>query len=111
MVEPGDLWTTRLPRRLRDRALKFERDRVNDLVKVTIQGAAAEASGNPFASKFAVTTYHDQKWIPEEVDNPAEAMLTDMDADGVWATVLHPNFASLNCYVADHELALAHAQV
>ena len=57
---------------------------------------------------YARYRHHDGS--PQSGD-PAR-IIEDLDADGIWAQLLHPNHASFGLYTHDHhELSMAHARV
>lgn len=90
--EPPDLWSTRLPKNLRDRAPK--------VITLDDGGGAWSVAGHPprpFGILIAAGTGRDAKatgltWAdcPKGAYEPG-ARLKDMDLDGIDATVLYPN--------------------
>ena len=95
VTEPGDVWTARLPAKLRDRGPRLERDRtgrdvwhVADSTPLVPVGFTAVAGWpEPFPSG------------PKNMDEvppaawDAHARLDYLDSIGVWAQVMYPNVA------------------
>lgn len=96
--EPGDLWTSRLPKKFRDRALRTHTH--GSFVDVIFPGMANVTSSR---------ARHFNGDVTEDSDSLAKRE-ADMDADGIWAEVVYGNYA-LILYVPDHELCMAHARV
>ncbi|MET0985666.1 MAG: amidohydrolase family protein [Steroidobacteraceae bacterium] len=104
VIEPTDLWSTRLPKNLRDRALRVEHfGHYQDLFV---------PDGNRFsAGRFR--HLDTGELIDDRLSDLAASVtrrLRDLDADGVWGEVIYPNYGML-MFVPDHEVAMAHAQV
>jgi predicted TIM-barrel fold metal-dependent hydrolase len=109
--EPPDLWTARLPARLRDRAPHVEHTENGD-VWVFDQGKekwpiglTAVAGLSYFDYKPIGITYESMR--PGSFDTAAR--LADMDADGIFAQVLYPSVTlkGARIYSADRELQTA----
>lgn len=113
LVEPATLWSTRLPKKYRDHALRWEfrsnpdgirvgRHAGSDIVDITF----------PDGTRFWNARYRhaDGTQMGEEAD-PAAALFGDLAADGVSGALLFPNLALTGVFGRDHELALAHAKV
>lgn len=106
LLEPTDLFTTRLPKHLRDRAVWEEDFEVEPLpggAKVMRMLHTAGFDG------WTVSRYRQTGGRTPEGD-PA-MILEDMDFDGVDAQILHPNLSLFGLYTDDHELSIAHARV
>ena len=107
--EPGDLWTKRVPTKLRDRAPRLERRPEGDIWmiegKPTMGLSLSVQAGKKFEEyKAAGVLWEETR--PGCYD-PA-ARLKDMDIDGVDAQVLFPNLAIAEFYnMKDLELQLA----
>ena len=108
LLEPTDLFRTRLPKHLRDRARlggglrdrAARRGRRPDLpASCTRRGTRAGRS--PATARPAGGC---PKAIPSII-------LEDMDLDGVDVQVMHPNLSLFGLYSDDHELSMAHARV
>jgi predicted TIM-barrel fold metal-dependent hydrolase len=97
LLEPADLWTTRLPKGLRDRAAR----------SYVSQGHIFFVT--PAGNEFAFTQYRDQDG-PIELYPTPEQRAADIAADGVWGGVVNPGLGLLN-FCDDPELAIAHARV
>jgi len=113
VTEPGDVWTARLPAKLRDRGPRLERDRsgrdvwhVADSTPLVPVGFTAVAGWpEPFPSG------------PKNMDEvppaawDAHARLDYLDSIGVWAQVMYPNVAGFGnqqfLALEDPELMLA----
>ena len=102
VVEPMDLFTERLPKNLRDKALtqtEFELDEPltpgGHTVFRTVHAPGYEGWT---VSRYRQNTGPTPDWEPSGI-------LRDMDRDGVDATVLFSNFALFATYTDDHEVA------
>ena len=107
LLEPTDLFRTRLPRHLRDRAVWEEDFEVEPLV----EGGARifRRLHTPGFEGWTISRYRQTGGRMPEGD--PEMILEDMDLDGVDAQVLHPNLSLFGLYSDDHELSMAHARV
>jgi predicted TIM-barrel fold metal-dependent hydrolase len=107
IVEPTDLFRTRLPKQLRDRAF-WEEDFV---IEPLVEGGVREFARvrTPGFEGWTVSRYRHFDGSPHTGD-PAR-MLDDMDLDGISAQVMHPNRSLFALYSDDHELSIAHARV
>jgi len=108
VLEPTDLFKTRLPEHLRDRAVweeEFELDEpwVEDGARVFRRLHTAGYEG------WTVSRYRQTGGRMPEGD--PEHILEDMDLDGVDVQVMHPNLSLFGLYSDDHELSMAHARV
>lgn len=107
IVEPPDLFRTRLPAHLRDRAIWAEEMEVPPLGD----------DGRTHFSKLHSPGF--EGWTnsayPHFDGSPntgrPERILDDMDSEGVRAQVMHPNLSFFGLYSDDHKLSLAHARV
>jgi predicted TIM-barrel fold metal-dependent hydrolase len=110
IIEPPDLFKTRLPASMRDRALWEE--------EFTLQESIVPGGHTEFrklhtigfdgwtVSKYRQFQGHDgttPNWKPDEI-------LADMDMEGVDAAVFFPNLALFVLFTDDHELSIAHAR-
>jgi predicted TIM-barrel fold metal-dependent hydrolase len=107
LLEPTDLFRTRLPKHLRDRAV-WEED--------------IEVSPNAFGGATIFRKLHTsgyEGWTVSRYrqtggrmpEGDPEIILEDMDFDGVDVQVMHPNLSLFGLYTDDHELSIAHARV
>jgi len=106
LLEPTDLFKTRLPKHLRDRAVweeDFEVEPLEGGAKVFRMLHTAGFDG------WTVSRYRQTSGRTPEGD--PDMILEDMDSDGVDAQVLHPNLSLFGLYTDDHELSIAHARV
>lgn len=108
VVEPLDLFVERLPKNMRDRAL---RQTEFELEKPLVPGGhtifrTVHAPGYEgwTVSRYRQHTGSIPDWYPEQI-------LKDMDRDGIDATVMFSNFALFVTYTDDHETAMAHTRV
>jgi uncharacterized protein len=113
VVEPYDLWTTRLPARLRDRAphVKWDENRQEDAwffgdERVGAAASAAQAGWREYPPDHPprLADVDVATWEPT-------ARLARMDTYGIWAQVLYPNVAGFGAgkllTLGDSELMLA----
>lgn len=107
IVEPTDLFRTRLPAHLRERAYWEESFEIEPLV----EGGATEFARvrTPGFDGWAVSRYRHFDGSAHTGD--PKRMLDDMDSDGIDAQVMHPNRSLFALYSDDHELSIAHARV
>ena len=107
-VEPTDLFVTRLPKHLRELAVWEE-----DFDAAPLGGEAYPYFRKLHTPGFEGWTYmryrhHDGS---PQTGDPAR-IIDDLDHEGIWATLLHPNHALFGLYTHDHhELSMAHARV
>ncbi len=107
ILEPTDLFKTRLPKHLRDMAVwedDFE-------IEPWVEGGATKfrrlhTSG---FEGWTVSRYRQTGGRMPEGD--PEHILQDMDADGVDVQVMFPNLSLFGLYTDHHELSIAHARV
>ena len=107
LLEPTDLFRTRLPKHLRDRAVWEEDFEIEPFV----EGGARifrklHTSGY---EGWTISRYRQTGGRMPEGD--PEIILDDMDFDGVDVQVMHPNLSLFGLYTDDHELSIAHARV
>ena len=107
IVEPTDLFRTRLPKRLRDRGFWEEDFEIEPLVEGGVRDFARVRT--PGFEGWTVSRYHHFDGTPHTGD--PERMLDDMDRDGIDAQLMHPNRSLFALYSDDHELSIAHARV
>jgi hypothetical protein len=107
LLEPTDLFVTRLPKHLRDRAVWEEDFEIEPFV----EGGARvfRRLHTPGFEGWTVSRYRQTRGRTPEGD--PEMILEDMDLDGVDVQVLHPNLSLFGLYSDDHELSIAHARV
>ena len=96
ITEPADLYTTRLPKHLRERALYID-----------LHGEYQDY-GVPGHSHMTSSRYID---VDGDFIGPdLEQRLKNLEDDGIWGEMMFPNYG-LSAFVRDHELAIAHARV
>jgi len=107
ILEPTDLFKTRLPKHLRDRAVWEEDFEIEPLVE-----GGATVFRRLHTSGFegwTVSRYRQTGGRTPEGD--PELILEDLNSDGVDAAVMYPNLSLFGLYSDDHELSMAHARV
>jgi predicted TIM-barrel fold metal-dependent hydrolase len=107
ILEPTDLFLTRLPKHLRDRAVWEEDFEIEPLV----EGGATvfRRLHSPGFEGWTISRYRQTGGRTPEGD--PEMILEDMDFDGVDVAVMHPNLSLFGLYSDHHELSMAHARV
>jgi predicted TIM-barrel fold metal-dependent hydrolase len=107
LLEPTDLFRTRLPKHLRDRAV-WEEDFE---IEPWVEGGARifRRLHTPGFEGWTISRYRQTRGRMPEGD--PEVILEDMDLDGVDVQVMHPNLSLFGLYSDDHELSMAHARV
>ena len=107
ILEPTDLFRTRLPQHLRDRAVWEEDFEIEPLV----EGGARifRRLHTPGFEGWTISRYRQTGGRMPEGD--PEIILEDLAFDGVDAAVMHPNLSLFGLYSDDHELSMAHARV
>ena len=107
ILEPTDLFSTRLPKHLRDRAVWEEDFEIEPLVE---DGARVfRRLHTPGFEGWTISRYRQTGGRTPEGD--PEIILEDLALDGVDAAVMHPNLSLFGLYSDDHELSMAHARV
>lgn len=107
IVEPTDLFRTRLPKHLRDRGFWEEDFEIEPLVDGGVREFARVRT--PGFEGWTVSRYRHFDGTPHTGD--PDRMLDDMDQDGIDAQLMHPNRSLFALYSDDHELSIAHARV
>jgi hypothetical protein len=107
ILEPTDLFKTRLPKHLRDRAVwedDFE-------IEPFVEGGARifRRLHTPGFEGWTISRYRQTGGRMPEGD-PA-LIIEDLNFDGVDVGVMHPNLSLFGLYSDDHELSMAHARV
>jgi len=107
LLEPLDLFTTRLPANLRHLAVWEEEFESEPLV----EGGARvfRTLHTPGFEGWTVSRYRQTRGRTPEGD--PESILEDMERDGVDAQVLHPNLSQFGLFTDHHEMSIAHARV
>ena len=107
ILEPTDLFKTRLPKHLRDRAVWEEDFEIEPLVE-----GGARVFRRLHTSGFegwTISRYRQTSGRTPEGD--PELILEDLDSDGIDAQVMYPNLSLFGLYSDDHELSIAHTRV
>jgi Amidohydrolase len=107
LLEPPDLFKTRLPKDLREMAVWEEEFEIEPFV----DGGARvfRKLHTPGFEGWTVSRYRQTSGRTPEGD--PDIILEDMDADGVDAQVLFPNLSQFGLYTDNHESSIAHARV
>lgn len=107
LLEPIDLFKTRLPEHLRDLAVWEEEFEIEPFVP---GGARVfRKLHTPGFEGWTVSRYRQTQGRTPEGD--PEIILSDMDRDGVDAQVLFPNLSQFGLFTDNHETSIAHARV
>ncbi|MFN8025457.1 MAG: amidohydrolase family protein [Acidimicrobiia bacterium] len=107
ILEPIDLFKTRMPKHLRDRAVWEEDFEIEPFVE-----GGARVFRRLHTSGFegwTISRYRQTSGRTPEGD-PA-LIVEDLQSDGVDGAVLFPNLSLFGLYSDDHELSMAHARV
>jgi predicted TIM-barrel fold metal-dependent hydrolase len=107
ILEPTDLFVTRLPEHLRPRGVWEEDFEIEPMV----EGGARyfRRLHTPGFEGWTVSRYRQTDGPPPDGD--PDGILADMDSDGIDASLMHPNLSLFGLYSDDHELSMAHARV
>ena len=107
ILEPTDLFTTRLPKHLRRRGVWEEDFEIEPLV----EGGASvfRKLHTPGFEGWTISRYRQTSGRTPEGD--PELIIEDLAEDGVDVGVMHPNLSLFGLYSDDHELSMAHARV
>jgi len=108
VLEPTDLFKTRLPKHLRDRAV-WEED--FELDAPWVEGGAKVFRRLHTAGYDGWTISRYRQTGGRTPEGDPELILEDMALDGVDVQVMHPNLSLFGLYTDDHELSIAHARV
>ena len=100
VVEPLDLWQTRLPAALRERGPR--REEVDGKWLFTVEGLPPRKMGGP--STEGASGMRAGGFDPD-------VRIKDLDEDGVWGEVLYPTIGLFGFMIPDPELRIACAQV
>ena len=107
ILEPVDLFRTRLPTHLRERAVWEEDFEIEPLV----EGGATKFRKLHTAGYEGWTVSRYRQTGGRMPEGDPDHILDDMDLDGVDVQVMHPNLSLFGLYSDDHELSMAHARV
>ena len=107
VLEPTDLFKTRLPKHLRERGVWEEDFEIEPMV----EGGARifRRLHTPGFDGWTISRYRQTGGRMPEGD--PEHILEDMALDGVDVQVMHPNLSLFGLYSDDHELSMGHARV
>ena len=107
-VEPTDLFTSRLPRHLRNLAVWEEDFEIEPLGDDGL--THFRKLHTPGFEGWTYARYRHHDGSPQSGD--PDRIIEDLDTDGIWAQLMHPNHALFGLYTHDHhELSMAHARV
>jgi predicted TIM-barrel fold metal-dependent hydrolase len=108
IIEPVDLFKTRLPKHLRDRALWEEEFTLDEPI---VPGGHTEFKKLHTIGYDGWTISKYRQFGGATPDGEPEHILRDMNLDGVDAAVMFPNLSLFVLFTDDHELSMAHARV
>ncbi len=108
IIEPVDLFKTRLPKHLRDRALWEEEFELDEPI-VPGGHTVFRKLHTVGYDGWTVSRYRQAPGMTP--DGEPDHILRDMDRDGVDASVMFPNLSLFVLFTDDHELSMAHARV
>ncbi|ADJ48925.1 amidohydrolase [Amycolatopsis mediterranei S699] len=108
IIEPVDLFKTRLPRPLRDRALWEEEFTLDEPI---VEGGHTEFKKLHTIGFDGWTISKYRQTGGETPDGEPDHIIRDMDFDGVDASVMFPNLSLFVLFTDDHELSMAHCRV
>ena len=108
LLEPLDLFKTRVPKHLRDRAFWEE---VFTLDEPLVPGGHTEFRRLHTVGFDGWTVSKYRQFPGPTPDGEPESILRDLDRDGVDAAVLFPNLSLFVLFTDDNELSMAHARV
>ena len=108
-VEPTDLFTSRLPKHLRELAVWEEDLEIEPLGEDGYRYFRKLHTPGFEGWTYARYFHHDR--TPQEGGDAAR-IVEDLDHEGIHATLIHPNHALFGLFTHDHhELSMAHARV
>jgi predicted TIM-barrel fold metal-dependent hydrolase len=107
IIEPVDLFKTRLPRHLRDRALWEEEFTLDEPI---VPGGHTEFKKLHTIGFDGWTISKYRQFGGATPDGEPEHIIRDMNLDGVDAAVMFPNLSLFVLFTDDHELSMAHAR-
>lgn len=108
IIEPADLFKTRLPVHLRDRALWEEEFTLDEPI---VPGGHTEFKKLHTIGFDGWTISKYRQLGGETPDGEPEHIIRDMNIDGVDASVMFPNLSLFVLFTDDHELSMAHCRV
>jgi predicted TIM-barrel fold metal-dependent hydrolase len=108
IIEPVDLFKTRLPKNLRERAL-WEEEFVLEEPMVPGGHTVFRKLHSPGFDGWTVSRY--RQFGGPTPDGEPDNILRDFDLDGIDAAVMFPNLSLFVLFTDDHELSMAHARV
>lgn len=108
IIEPVDLFKTRLPEHLRERALWEEEFTLDEPI---VEGGHTEFKKLHTIGYDGWTISKYRQFGGQTPDGEPQHIIRDMDLDGVDASVMFPNLSLFVLFTDDHELSMAHARV
>lgn len=108
IIEPADLFKTRLPKNLRDRALWEEEFTLDEPI---VEGGHTEFKKLHTIGFDGWTVSKYRQFGGPTPDGDPENIIRDMDSESVDASVMFPNLSLFVLFTDDHELSMAHARV
>ena len=108
ILEPLDLFRTRLPKQLRDKAV-WEED--FEIPAPLVPGGVRNLRRLHTPGYEGWTTSHHHHHDGSSNTGDPDRILEDLDHDGIDSQVMHPNLSLFGLYSDHHELSIAHARV
>ncbi|MBY8860914.1 amidohydrolase [Nocardia sp. CA2R105] len=108
IIEPVDLFKTRLPKSMRNRALWEEEFTLDEPI---VAGGHTEFKKLHTIGFDGWTISKYRQTGGRTPDGDPDNIIRDMDLDGVDASVMFPNLSLFVLFTDDHELSMAHARV
>src|SRR3984885_12398526 len=108
VVEPVDLYKTRLPKTMRNRALWEEHTILDEPL---VPGGHTEFRAVHTTGYEGWTVSRYRQFPGPTPDGLPASILRDLDRDGVDASMLFPNLSFFALYTDEHERSIAHARV
>lgn len=108
IIEPVDLFKSRLPKQLRERALWEEEFTLDEPI---VPGGHTEFKKLHTIGFDGWTISKYRQLGGETPDGDPDHIIRDMNLDGVDASVMFPNLSLFVLFTDDHELSMAHARV
>ncbi|MDG2305554.1 MAG: amidohydrolase family protein [Candidatus Binatia bacterium] len=107
ILEPNDLFSTRLPKHLRDKAVWEEDFEIEPLAEGGVRDF--RRLHTPGFEGWTVSRYRHYDGSANTGD--PDRIIEDLDHDGIDTQVMHPNLSLFGLYSDHHELSMAHARV
>ena len=107
IMEPPDLFLTRLPKHLREMAVWEENFEIEPLGDDGFR--YFKKLHTPGFEGWSSSRFRHKDGTPNT--GQPDRILEDFDYDGIWGGLMHPNLSLFGLYSDHHELSIAHARV